>query len=271
VSTPFDQPSALFEIQPDGRFMPAEIARGPWSPDALHGGPVAALVVGAAEGFEADRSNPMRVVRLTLELTRPVPQQPLTLTLRTIRRGRKVQLVQVTVSAGARDVATALVLRARERAVDLPAVDPPVGPSGRPMPPEQAAGQPHDGSWPAFHNSGMELRYASGAWLQPGPAVVWCRLRTPVVTGWPVTPAMRAAAAADFGNGVSMVIPFETFTFVNPDLTVYLDRPPVGEWICLDAATSVHPESGLAVAHSVLHDETGPVGRGMQSLLLEPR
>lgn len=110
-----------------------------------------------------------------------------------------------------------------------------------------------------------------GAWRQPGPAVVWCRLRTPVVDGWPVTPTMRAAAAADFGNGVSMVVPFETFSFVNPDLTVYLDRPPVGEWIGLDAATSVHAQSGLAVAQSVLHDETGPFGRGMQSLLLEPR
>jgi hypothetical protein len=263
------QASCLFETLPDGRFLPTEFGRGPWSPDALHGGPVAALVTGAAEGHEVDRSNPMQVTRLTLELLRPVPLEPLTLSLRTARRGRKVQLIEVAVSAGVREVARALVLRARQLPFDLPSTA-----TGGTVPvpgPENARRQERDQLWTAFHNSAMDVRYATGVWLSAGPATVWFRLTCPVVAGWPVTPAMRAAAAADFGNGISMVLPFEEWSFVNPDLTMYLDRPPVGEWVCLDATTTLRAETGLGVAQSTLFDQHGPIGRALQTLVIEPR
>ena len=200
------QAHALFEALPDGRFLPTEFSRGPWSPDALHGGPVAALVTGAAEGHEVDRSNPMQVARLTLELLRPVPLEPLSLSLRTARRGRKVQLIEVGISAGVREVARALVLRARQSPLELPPLpnDGSTATGGAvPVPgPQDARRQEPDHLWTAFHNSAMDLRYVAGGWLSSGPATVWFRLTCPVVDGWPVTPAMRAAAAADFGNGI---------------------------------------------------------------------
>ena len=272
------QEQVLFEALPDGRFLPTDFSRGPWSPDALHGGPVAALVTGAAEGHEVDRSNPMQVVRLTLELLRPVPLEPLTLSLRTTRRGRKVQLIEVDVSAGVREVARALVLRARQLPLDLPPL-PAAGSTATgdavgavPAPGPQDARRPErDHLWTAFHNSGMDMRYVAGGWLSSGPATAWFRLTCPVVQGWPVTPAMRAAAAADFGNGISMLLPFEEWSFVNPDLTMYLDRQPVGEWVCLDATTSVRAETGLGLAQSTLFDEHGAIGRALQTLVIEPR
>jgi hypothetical protein len=271
------QAHVLFETLPDGRFLPTEFSRGPWSPDALHGGPVAALVTGAAEGHEVDRSNPMQVARLTLELLRPVPLEPLTLSLRTTRRGRKVQLIEVGISAGVREVARALVLRARQLPLDLPPLpaDGSTATGGAapvPVPgPQDARRQERDQLWTAFHNSAMDVRYAAGGWLSSGPATVWFRLTCPVVEGWPVTPAMRAAAAADFGNGISMLLPFEQWSFVNPDLTMYLDRAPVGEWVCLDATTTVRAETGLGLAQSALFDERGAIGRAMQTLVIEPR
>jgi hypothetical protein len=278
VSAEAQPASALFEALPDGRFQPTEFSRGPWSPDALHGGPVAALVTGAAEGHEVDRSNPMQVVRLTLELLRPVPLEPLSLSLRTARRGRKVQLIEVGVSAGVREVARALVLRARQLPLELPPLpadgSTAAGGAGRSVPvpgPDDARRQERDHLWTGFHNSAMELRYAAGGWLSSGPATVWFRLTCPVVEGWPVTPAMRAAAAADFGNGISMLLPFEEWSFVNPDLTMYLDRPPVGDWVCLDATTTVRAETGLGMAQSALFDEDGPIGRALQTLVIEPR
>src|SRR5204862_146816 len=70
-------PDALFER--DGtRFVPTELCRGPWSPDAQHGGPPAALMARAAEGFEGGEE--MQAVRQTVELLRPVPLVPLTVT-----------------------------------------------------------------------------------------------------------------------------------------------------------------------------------------------
>ena len=53
------------------------------------------------------------------------------------------------------------------------------------------------------------------------------------------------------------------------DLTVYLVRPPVGEWVALEAATTM--AGGVGLASSVIHDEQGPVGRGLQALLVDRR
>jgi hypothetical protein len=57
--------------------------------------------------------------------------------------------------------------------------------------------------------------------------------------------------------------------FVESDLTVYLARLPVGEWVALEAATTV--TGGVGMATSVLHDEQGPIGRGLQALLVDRR
>ncbi len=48
---------------------------------------------------------------------------------------------------------------------------------------------------------------------------------------------MRAAMTGDFCNGVSSVLDFDEWTFINADLTISLARMPVGEWILLDAQT----------------------------------
>jgi acyl-CoA thioesterase len=84
------------------------------------------------------------------------------------------------------------------------------------------------------------------------------------------TGVQRAAAAADFGNGVSWVLPFEDWIFLNPDLTMHLARPPVGEWIGLDAHT-VPSDQGMGLAESAMYDERGRLGRAVQSLLLQRR
>ncbi len=75
------------------------------------------------------------------------------------------------------------------------------------------------------------------------------------------------AAAADFGNGVSRVTSFEALTFINPDLTIYLERAPEGEWICIDAESRLHSH-GIGLAESALYDEQGRLGRSVQSLLV---
>ncbi|TMB59060.1 MAG: thioesterase family protein, partial [Deltaproteobacteria bacterium] len=80
-------PDALFE-RDGARFVPSELCRGPWSPEAQHGGPPAALLARSAERFEGGEE--MQVARLTVELLRPVPLVPLTVAARWARPGRKV-------------------------------------------------------------------------------------------------------------------------------------------------------------------------------------
>jgi hypothetical protein len=267
---------ALFALQ-GAHVVPGDAARGPWDPEALHGGPVAALVARAVEACEPDPA--MHVARLTLELLRPVPVVPLTVESVMTRPGRKVQLVEVTITAGDVICARGRGVRIRTHAGDDPAgeglavSDGPVPGSGEGAPDRHEDGQAMPSlreGYRAFHNSGAELLFVGGTFAGAGPATVWVRLAVPVVPGESPSPAQRAAAAADFGNGVSSVLDFERYLFINPDLTVYLARPPVGEWVCLEASTRLGTP-GVGVAESRLWDAHGIVGRSVQSLVVERR
>ncbi|HLH28812.1 MAG TPA: thioesterase family protein [Acidimicrobiales bacterium] len=269
VVTPSGGGDGLFVTAGDG-FEPTELARGPWSPDALHGGPVAALVVRAVEGHA--QADGLQVARLTLELLRPVPFAVLTARTRTMRDGRRVQLVDVSVEAEGRPVVTARLLRMRRLSPDV-AVRSAVLEDSPPAPPSEGILAPPLLVAPgvgerAFHSHGVEMRFVGGRMAEPGPATVWIRLRVPVVAGEEPTPLQRVAAAADFGNGVSSELDFRSYLFINPDLSLHVHRPPVGEWVCLDARTRFGTP-GIGTAEAALWDEEGRIGRSVQSLVVE--
>jgi hypothetical protein len=103
---------------------------------------------------------------------------------------------------------------------------------------------------------------------ETGPATIWFRLRVPVVAGEPPSPLQRVAAAADFGNGLSTVLPRGQYLFINPDLSIHLHRHPVGEWVALEGESAAE-DYGIGLAAVRLHDERGPIGRSVQSLLVD--
>ncbi len=256
-------------------FVPGELTRGPWSPDAQHGGPPSALLAFVAERFEAADGAGHQIARVTVELLRPVPLAPLEVDASWLRPGRKVQLVGVSMRSDGVEVARASVLRIRREKVDLPRSLPATERLAADAPAAPEKGQSNVPPWagaltePAYHSHAVEHRFVRGGFDVAGPARDWIRLRMPLVAGEATSGVCRAVAAADFGNGVSWELSrTDGYRFINPDLTVYLHRQPVGEWICLDAATYPSPD-GAGLAESLLHDERGPVGRSLQSLLLE--
>ena len=270
---------ALFEPAGVDRWTPTEFARGPWDPRACHGGPVSALLARAVEQVgEAEPTSEVdwQIARLSIDLVRPVPVgRPLTLTTEIERAGRKVSLVSARLHDGDVEVARARALRVRQRRLELPedTVEPLPDPPGTP-----AGGTSHRAVWAAddhvaFHTDACEQRFTEGAWDQPGPVGVWIRLLGDVVPDERPTGVQRAAAAADFGNGVSGGLPFERFTFINPDLTVHLLRPPVGVWIGMRTASyyGMPSSTGAGFAESALYDLDGRLGRSVQSLLVDER
>ena len=84
------------------------------------------------------------------------------------------------------------------------------------------------------------------------------------------TDCASVAMIADFCNGVSTVLSFRDWTFINGDLTISLARMPVGEWILLDAETWAGPDS-IGIAAARLADRDGYFGRAVQSVLFEKR
>jgi len=249
-------------------FLPSEHTRGPWDPRHQHGGAVAALV---ARAVERTAGAEFCVTRLTVELMRPVPLEPLAVDIAVPRPGRRVLGITVSVSAGDLEVEVVRAHAVAVRRADLPTgeghetfLEP--GPrDGIELP----FGFGED-DLPAFHRTGMEVRFVDGGADRPGPARAWFRLQRPVVGDEVPSGVQRAAAAADFGNGVSWVLPFDRWIFLNPDLTLHLARPPVGEWIGLDALT-LPSDQGMAMAESVVYDDHGRLGRAVQSLLLQRR
>jgi Thioesterase-like superfamily len=197
-------PEALF-LPDGGRFVPTALCRGPWTPDAQHGGPPAALLARSIE--HAAGEDGMQTARLTVELLRPVPLAPLTVEARITRPGRKVRLLEASLRADDEEVARAVALRIRRREVPMPA-----GVDGRPtQPPSPGEGAVSAWPWtltdlPAFHSHAVEHRFVAGGFDRPGPATDWIRLRVPLVAGEPTPPLARVAAVADFGNGISWVL-----------------------------------------------------------------
>jgi hypothetical protein len=253
---------ALF-IPDAGRFVPTVHARGPWDAAALHGGPPSALLGGAMEALPTE--TPMAVVRTTVEILRPVPLRPLTVTARIERGGRRVQFLSASLFDGDTELcrATAWRMRVADLDVGVQAAESPPFPG-----PEASTPHVRDSDEPAFHRTGVVMRYAVGSFLEQGPATVWMRLAMPVVAGESPSPLQRALAAADFGNGVSSVLPWGEFLFINTDLTVYLSRTAESEWVCLDARTDVDSR-GTGVAYSRLYDERGPIGHSLQGLFID--
>jgi hypothetical protein len=258
------EPRALFVAHGDG-WLPTGYSRGPWSKDSLHGGPVAALLARELELVEAPL--PVRLTRLTVELLRPVPLAPLFLTTEVVRPGAKVSTVDARVSTADGQV---LVIARAQRIRSAP-VEFPDGVDETPpdLPPQASDTSAWPGAVVAFHSHATEHRFVRGRFGEVGPCFDWVRLAVPVVPGEEPTGWQRAAAVADFANGISAVVPFDGRSmFINPDLTVHLWREPVGEWIGTDAVTRTS-DTGIGMSEAALWDRTGRVGRGLQSLLLD--
>ena len=255
-------PSSFFTRDGE-RFVATALTRGPWSDDAQHGGPPAALLARAIEREAGEAF----LARLTVELLRPIPIATFDVRTTVLRPGRKVRLFQASLLHEGVELARATGLALAEAPVALPARAPRT--AGLPSP---QASAPFE--FPFFRNaigyqSAMEIRVARGRFGE-GAMAAWMRMRFPLVAGETPSPLQRVAVAADAGNGISVALDVERYTFINPDLTIHLHRRLAGEWLCLDATTDPEP-NGVGLAQTQLSDESGPIGRSLQSLLVSAR
>jgi acyl-coenzyme A thioesterase PaaI-like protein len=260
-------------IESDGRVAHFELtgnARGPWDEHAAHGGAPAALLVRAIEQIGADTG--MRPVSLQAAFLGPVMLGPVAIETELLKPGRKQMVVSARLTGGGRTLIAATGVLLRRGDVELPAgVD---TPDQQPMPPRSSGREVTEGIWAgsggtAFHRTSNRIVVVTG-----GPedsraeGAAWFRLDCPVVPGESPSPAQRAAAAADFGNGLAHPVPFGGYVFVNCDLNLWLLREPVGEWIGVSSETEVSP-NGSGLTTTALHDETGRFGAAGQVLYVD--
>src|SRR3954465_5653982 len=123
----------FFHVERD-TFLPTLLCQGPWDPGSAHGGPPSALLARAIEHHEPDDS--LVGARVILDLVRPVPLAPLRITTTTMRPGRRVQLVEATMTAAdGTELVRARALRIRPAPAARAPRRPPPRPRGPPPPP----------------------------------------------------------------------------------------------------------------------------------------
>lgn len=252
---------SFFRPLGDDRWLATVHTTGPWDERFQHGGPPSALLGRAVE--QTEPRDDVLVARMTVEILGPVPVGELTLRSRMVRPGRSVELVQAVLAAGGRDVARAEAWRIRRTTNEGTA-------PGEPSVLPEAGPDIGKGAWIDGYLSAVEWRFVRGHFTEPGPSTAWTRMRLRLVPGEEPSPLQRVLVVADSGNGISSELDLTAWHFINPELTVHLHREPVGEWVGLDATTTISP-GGAGLATSVLSDLDGPVGVGAQSLLVSPR
>lgn len=262
-------PASAFVALGDDAFRATELTRGPWHVEHQHAGPPIALVARAIERA-ATALELTHIARLTANLLRPIPIAELTIEVQADYAGRNAAHFSARLHSGGKEVARFTALAQRETelriAEDLPGHPLPLAP--RAVEASAAARFPFNQRITGYQDL-IESRLAQGSFFR-GPSAVWFRLRHPLVAGEEPTPIQRVAVAADSGNGISAVLDFNRYVFVNSDLTINLLRPARGEWVCIDARTLVG-SSGCGLAEACIFDAEGRIGRSTQSLSVRKR
>ena len=246
--------------------LPSEFSRSVWSLELVHGAATAALLARTAE--QALRPG-LRIVRLTVDLMRPVPLQPLAARATPVRDGKRIQVVQSGLFLPGPEGSEVEVGRATALAMwqsDLPSAGALTIDETTPPDPETLQTMPtkarDEGG--AYHSS-IEWRPV-GEWGAEGDSqrpMLWIRNPTEIIPGERLSPVARAVATSDALSPLANFAPAfadDSISFINADITLYLHRHPSDEWLCV-VATSRQGGDGFAVADGALYDRAGPIGR----------
>ena len=251
---------------PDGdAYVATPNTRGPWDNRFQHGGPPSALLTGAMARFGEDAED-FAMARVTVELLRPVPIARLELRVAMERPGRTVQRLTAELLAEGKRVCTAQGLRIRRLELVPPELpEPTPWPDPESLPSFEFPFFQHE---VGYHRA-VDLRLAYGAWGKT-PVGFWTRPRVALVAGRETSPLEALLVIADAQSGMGIPVDPKSHTFVNPDLSVYLDRLPAGAWLGFDIRSSVGPQ-GAGLSQSAIRDELGEFARSAQSLVVTPR
>ncbi|CUH43167.1 thioesterase family protein [Ruegeria atlantica] len=256
---------AYFHVRADGAFVGNDPARGPWSADHCHAGPVAGLIVRAAE---TEVGPEKMLTRLTVDLLRPLPLAGLRVAAETTRHTKTLATTRVTVhDLDDTLCATATTMHMVRR--DLGPVPnitlPPPKLDDAVTGPFPIGETLHD--LPGFANH-SDILYPKDGNQNAGPKTIW--MFTPkLLEGEAQSPIQALCPLADCGNGISWNAPTSEMGFMNTDLTVQIHREPKSDWLASQSVSHWQP-SGIGMSQSVLFDTEGPVGTALQTLVLFP-
>ena len=256
---------SFYERVDGERFRSLPSTVGPWSTMLQHAGPPSALLTHVLERLDPQPG--ARLARVSIEILGPIAVDEIEVHAEILRPGKRVEMLSAIASCKARPVlrATAWQILAE------PGRCPDAGPRepAPPLPPEQPQRFFHDDeSFP--YGEALEWRFVDGGFHELGSATLYSRCKIPIVLGEPLSPLCRLMAMVDSANGASAELPMREWTFVPVDLTVVLRRAPVGEWVGMQATTTIESD-GVGLTRTKLFDLQGELGGSLHTLYVAPR
>lgn len=245
-------------------FKPTSHTRGPWDVNSCHAGPPTGLIARALERLIPEK----RLIRLSVDLLRPIPFTGFTIDATTVRNGRTVATTTATLlNENGKVMVSASGLHMIEQTPEhnYPTHSASFGTHEEATPGPFPIQTLHD--QPAFDGEGVKMRYAKGENGEPGPTIAWMKT-VPLLADEIASPFQRICPLADCGNAFGRNANPEQVSFVNPDLTIVLHRDPIGDWLGSQSVGYWEP-NGQGLADALLFDEQGVVGRAMQTILLK--
>ncbi|MFF8772212.1 thioesterase family protein [Kitasatospora sp. NPDC015120] len=255
---------SYYERTGEHTFKPTAHAGGAWSADEQHFSPLAGLVVHAVDRYLDGRPGGLTLARISYDILGRIALDECEITVRTVRPGRTIELLEATVTTGGRAVV-------RARAWLLATLDTSaVADSPRePLPaPEDLPVWAMGDAWDGGYISSVEVRRVPPA--RRGRATAWLTSNVDLVAGEPSSPLASFVALVDTANGIAPQQDPAEWMFPNVDLTIHLHRAPRGPWTGLDTTVTFGP-AGQGLTSTVLHDVDGPVGQAEQILTVRPQ
>ncbi len=251
-----------FFVGDGGSYMASPVSAGPWDPKSLHGRVIAGLLAHEIETHHGDTD--FLPARLTVDMYRLPGFDPVEVTTRAIREGKRIKVIDAEFISGGVSMARATCQLIR-----------------RALNPEGFVWSPPNWSVPAPDQielaperrsmlGGMwEIRPIVGAMGTLGPRRVWMREVRELIGGVALSPFVRAALAADFAS------PFANagdkgLGYINSDVTLYLHRAMAGEWIGFEVVNHQATE-GVAIGECFIYDQQGPIGSASVAALAQKR
>lgn len=256
---------AFYRQVSETHYQPTSATIGPWSSSLQHGGPPAALLTHALRVFPSEYG--LQIARLTVEILCPIPLAPCSVSVRVLRAGKRVELLQAEMRSGDKLLLIAHAWRVERQDGCAPSVpDPFVLPA---LPPEQ-----EQIFFPGVDFFGygyaLEWRFVAGSFVEPGPATVWTRPRIPLIEGLPDDTLESLVLMLDSANGAGAELDFRQWSFVPIDLSLSLHRYPSGPWLGMEAKTMI-TDSGIGTVTATSFDLQGGVGRSLHTLFVRAR
>jgi hypothetical protein len=256
---------AYFERDGD-TLVPQAPACSMWSDDQLHGVALSGALARAAERQlrEVGRTE-LIPARWTVDLFKPARMTAARFNTEVVREGRRICLVDVTMTQEGQRVARA------SATFLLPTQSAPGEvwePSERPSPPPDDVAPPTSVPRVPFFRSDSPWSQDFSQHQNAGRKASW-NTSFPIVAGETLTGFQAAAAIADGG---SMVTNWGTggVEYINTDIAMTLSRRPAGTEIGLEATDRVERD-GIAVGTATVYDREGPLGSVVTAALANSR